>query len=73
VEVRQYAPHIAAEVTVSGERDAAINAGFRVLAGYIFGGNEVRAKVAMRTPVKQVPSEKIAMTTPVTQTGSDQL
>ncbi len=73
VEVRQYQPHIAAEVSVSGDRDAAINAGFRVLAGYIFGGNEARAKVAMTTPVTQVPSEKIAMTTPVTQTGSDQL
>lgn len=72
VEVRRYEPHIAAEVTVSGDRDAAINAGFRVLAGYIFGGNEARAKVAMTTPVTQVPSQKIAMTTPVTQTGSDQ-
>ncbi|WP_309666443.1 heme-binding protein [Tabrizicola sp.] len=70
-EIRQYPPHIAAEVTVSGSRDAAINAGFRVLAGYIFGGNEAKAKVAMTTPVTQAPSEKIAMTTPVTQTGSD--
>jgi SOUL heme-binding protein len=72
VEVRAYPPHIAAEVTVSGDRDAAINAGFRVLAGYIFGGNEAAAKVAMTTPVTQTPLEKIAMTTPVTQTGSDQ-
>lgn len=72
VEVRNYPPHIAAEVTVSGSRDAAINAGFRVLAGYIFGGNEAQAKVAMTTPVTQAPSEKIAMTTPVTQVESDQ-
>ena len=72
VEIRSYVPHIAAEVTVSGDRDTAINAGFRVLAGYIFGGNEARAKVAMTTPVTQAPSEKIAMTTPVKQTGSDQ-
>lgn len=69
VEIRRYTPHVAAEVTVSGSRDAAINAGFRILAGYIFGGNASRAKVAMTTPVTQ--SEKIAMTTPVTQTGSD--
>ncbi len=72
IEVRLYPPHIAAEVTVSGSRDAAINAGFRMLAGYIFGGNETRATVAMTTPVTQVPSQKIAMTSPVTQTGSDQ-
>ncbi len=69
-ELRSYPPHIAAEVTVSGSRDAAINAGFRVLAGYIFGGNEAKAKVAMTTPVTQ--SQKIAMTTPVTQAETDQ-
>ncbi|MCX7286522.1 MAG: heme-binding protein [Rhodobacterales bacterium] len=67
-ELRRYPPHIAAEVTVSGSRDAAIRAGFRVLAGYIFGGNEAKARVAMTTPVSQ--SEKIDMTTPVTQTES---
>jgi hypothetical protein len=67
-ELRSYPPHIAAEVTVSGSREAAIGAGFRVLAGYIFGGNAAKAKVAMTTPVAQ--SEKIAMTTPVTQTGT---
>jgi hypothetical protein len=72
VEIRSYPAHIAAEVTVTGSRDGAINAGFRILAGYIFGGNEASAKVAMTTPVTQAPSEKIAMTTPVTQSGSDQ-
>lgn len=70
VEVRRYPPHLAAEVMVTGSREAAAGAGFRVLAGYIFGGNEGGAKVAMTTPVSQ--SETIAMTTPVTQTGSDQ-
>jgi hypothetical protein len=58
IEVRAYPPNIAAEVTVSGDRDAAINAGFRVLAGYIFGGNEARAKVAMTTPVTQAGSDQ---------------
>ncbi len=72
VEIRRYPAHIAAEVTVTGDRDAAINAGFRTLAGYIFGDNESRSKVAMTTPVTQAPSEKIAMTTPVTQSGSGQ-
>lgn len=71
LEIRDYAPRIVAEVTVGGSRTGAINAGFRVLAGYIFGGNEARAKVAMTSPVAQVASEKIAMTTPVAQTGTD--
>ena len=69
IEIRNYAPHVAAEVTVAGSRDSAISAGFRILAGYIFGGNATKAKVAMTTPVTQ--SEKIAMTSPVTQSGSD--
>jgi SOUL heme-binding protein len=72
-EVRQYAPQLVAEVTVEGERDEAINAGFRLLAGYIFGENESAGKVAMTTPVTQTPaSEKIAMTTPVTQAKAGQ-
>jgi len=68
VELRRYAPHIVAEVTVPGDRDAAIGRGFQILAGYIFGGNDGSAKVAMTTPVAQ--SEKIAMTTPVMQSGA---
>jgi len=67
-EVRAYPPLLAAEVAVEGEREAAINRGFRLLADYIFGANRSRAKVAMTAPVTQTPSEKIAMTAPVTQT-----
>ena len=52
-EIRSYAPRIVAEVTVPGSRSGAINAGFRILAGYIFGGNEGAAKVAMTSPVTQ--------------------
>jgi hypothetical protein len=52
-EIRQYAPRITAEVTVSGNRSDAISAGFRVLAGYIFGGNAGQDKVAMTAPVAQ--------------------
>ncbi len=69
-EMRSYAPRIVAEVTVTGERSNAIRAGFRVLAGYIFGSNEGAAKVAMTSPVAQMPSDKIAMTSPVAQTPS---
>ena len=52
-EIRQYAPRITAEVTVSGNRSDAISAGFRLLAGYIFGGNAGQEKVAMTAPVAQ--------------------
>lgn len=70
-EIRLYAPRILAEVTVTGSRSAAINNGFRILAGYIFGGNTGRSKVEMTSPVTQMPAEKIAMTSPVTQSGAD--
>jgi hypothetical protein len=65
-ELRDYAATVVAEVTVSGDRDDASSAGFRLLAGYIFGGNTGRAKIAMTAPVAQRPAsgEKIAMTAP---------
>ena len=71
IELRAYAPRIMAEVAVTGSQSQAVNAGFRVLAGYIFGGNDSGAKVAMTSPVTQVPGESIAMTTPVTQMARD--
>jgi hypothetical protein len=69
-ELRDYAPYIVAEVVIEGDRDSAVNAGFRVLAGYIFGGNTSQSKIAMTAPVTQSKGEKIEMTAPVTQTGS---
>lgn len=72
-EIRDYAPSLAAEVVVSGERDEAVNAGFRILAGYIFGNNQGSAKIAMTAPVTQSAAsnsgEKIEMTAPVTQSA----
>lgn len=72
-EVRDYPALIVAEVSVTGGRDEASNAGFRLLAGYIFGGNTRRQSIAMTAPVVQelATNETIAMTAPVTQSGGD--
>jgi hypothetical protein len=67
-EVRDYPSVIVAEVTVEGDQKTAASKGFRLLAGYIFGGNTRRQGIAMTAPVSQAPvHEKIAMTAPVTQ------
>ena len=74
VEIRQYGSRIAAETTVTGEKQKALNAGFRRLAGYIFGGNHRDTEIAMTAPVSQsarkADQEQIAMTAPVSQTGN---
>ena len=70
-EVREYPALVVAEVTVTGDQKEAASKGFRLLAGYIFGGNKRRQSIPMTAPVAQAPSsEKIAMTAPVTQTQS---
>ena len=74
-ELRAYAPRIVAEVKVDGDLDAASNQGFRLIAAYIFGKNQVSEKIAMTAPVgiesgDQSKSAKIAMTAPVTIEGS---
>ena len=48
IEIRAYAPRVMA---VTGMDDS--NGGFRVLAGYIFGGNAEEKKIAMTAPVQQ--------------------
>jgi hypothetical protein len=68
VEIRQYAPYVVAEVTVSGPADSAGSRAFPLLAGYIFGKNKGERKMAMTAPVTQTPTPvKMAMTAPVTQ------
>ena len=67
IEIRSYAPMIAAEAVVDGERKPAINEGFRLIAAYIFGANQPGGKIAMTAPVQQQRKQTIAMTAPVTQ------
>lgn len=68
-EIREYASYIIAETTISGakDRDEAARKGFPIVAGYIFGDNTSKDKIAMTAPVNTEAgeSEKIAMTAPV--------
>ena len=69
VEIRRYEAYLVARVAVDGDLEGAGNKGFRILAGYIFGGNSGGNRLAMTTPVTQeaVRDERISMTSPVAQ------
>jgi SOUL heme-binding protein len=69
-EIRLYPEHIVAETTVTGPYKEALNQGFRIVAGYIFGANTKSERIAMTAPVTQAESstESIAMTAPVLAT-----
>ena len=70
IEIRRYPAYIQADVVINEKQyQSAIEKGFNVLAGYIFGNNVSKQKIEMTTPVQASRSEKIAMTTPVTVTG----
>ncbi len=67
-EVREYPSILITQTIVNESFEDAGDAGFRILAKYIFGDNQSRTKIAMTAPVAQVEkvtSEKIAMTAPV--------
>lgn len=51
VEVRQYAPSLQATTELGGSADS--SAGFRRLAGFIFGGNDRNQEIAMTAPVSE--------------------
>ena len=71
-EIRRYAPMLVAETFVDGDMTEASNKGFRLIADFIFGNNQVpgsdqKSKIAMTAPVALEPqSSRIAMTAPVT-------
>jgi effector-binding domain-containing protein len=67
-EIRLYPAHIVAQTTVKGSYKEALNEGFRIVAGYIFGGNTKKQSIAMTAPVIEKKSEPIAMTAPVIAT-----
>jgi hypothetical protein len=69
-EIRNYPAHIVAQTTVAGPYRDALNQGFRIVAGYIFGGNTKKESIAMTAPVSESSggSEKVAMTAPVLAT-----
>ena len=47
-EVRDYPAMVAAEVSASGDRGDASSQGFRLLAGYISGGDTEKQSIAMK-------------------------
>ena len=50
-EVRKYKSALFSSVDLNGSYEANSGNGFRILAGYIFGGNETGEKIAMTSPV----------------------
>jgi len=70
-EVRRYEAYLVAETEVSGSFEDVGNEAFRRLAGFLFGANRTREKMAMTAPVTQQPLRpaKLEKTAPVTQTA----
>ena len=66
-EIRNYPAHIVAQTTVTGPYREALQQGFRIVAGYIFGGNTKKEYISMTAPVVEQKSrgQSIAMTAPL--------
>ncbi len=68
IQIRQYPPVLVAETVIEASYADSGSIGFKRLAGYIFGGNVQKHKMAMSAPVlREAASENIAMTAPVVQ------
>ena len=73
-EVRQYESALFSSVVMKDTSyEATANSGFRVLAGYIFGGNETGEKIAMTSPVTMElgDSTKMSFMVPSNYTEQD--
>lgn len=74
VEIRRYAPRLAAEVDLSSAGDAGRREAFQLLFAYIAGANRASAMgqetIAMTAPVEVSGRELVAMTVPVETSDS---
>ncbi|MDI9354864.1 MAG: heme-binding protein [Cyanobium sp. MAG06] len=59
-EIREYSPHIIAEVILDGDYNESMSKGFSIIAKYIFGDNKEKADISMTAPVmvKNNPNNK---------------
>jgi hypothetical protein len=56
-EIRKYESVAVAETIVNEDFENAGNTAFKILAGYIFGGNKSQTKMAMTAPVSQIKTQ----------------
>ena len=74
VELRRYEPYLIAETEIPDMGlTKGTGKGFQTVAGYIFGKNKPKSKMAMTAPVRVTTAsggEKMAMTAPVRSTSS---
>ena len=76
VEIRRYAPRLAAETTVqASDEEKGRNEAFRILASYIFGRNKGQTDIRMTSPVETGRlGREMAMTAPVeSRMGSQEI
>lgn len=52
-EIRRYEPMTLAQTEIEADFSSSGNAGFKKIAGYIFGKNQEKEKIAMTAPVQQ--------------------
>ena len=56
-EIRRYEPYLVAEVAVAGSMRGSDGDAFRILANYIFGGNQSDTRMSMTAPVESTPAQ----------------
>lgn len=67
IQIRRYAPRVAAEVRLPSETEDRRDRAFRVLFDYISGANADARSIAMTAPVAVEEGRKIAMTAPAAE------